>query len=131
MIVLDTHVWLWWVNDPRDLSKTARSVIESERRTNAIHISSISAWEIALLVEKGRLHLSMRVEEWIAKSESLPFLQFVPVDNRIALQSVRLPGVFHADPADRIIVATALILGAELITKDDKIRSYPHIKTVW
>lgn len=131
MIVLDTHAWIWWVNGSRDLSKTAKSIIENERKTNPIHISSISVWEITLLVEKGRLRLSMGIEEWIAKSESLPFLRFVPVDNRIALQSVRLSGAFHTDPADRIIVATALTLGAELVTKDDKIRSYPYVKTVW
>jgi len=73
----------------------------------------------------------MEAEDWIARSESLPFLDFVPVDNRIAIRSTRLPGSFHADPADRIIVATTLLLGATLITKDDKLRRYPHVDTLW
>lgn len=96
-----------------------------------IYISSISTWEIALLVRKGRLELTIPVEDWIARSEALSFVQFVPLDNRIALRSNHLPGELHEDPADRIIIATALMLGAPLITKDTKIRDYPHVKTVW
>jgi PIN domain nuclease of toxin-antitoxin system len=131
VIVLDTHVWIWWVNGSSVLSTAAKRAIEQAKNENTMYLSSISAWEVALLVEKSRLRLSMNAEEWIAKSESLPYLHFVSVDNRIALQSVQLPGAFHSDPADRIIVATALTLGADLVTKDDKIRSYPHVKTVW
>lgn len=96
-----------------------------------IYISSISCWEIALLVRKGRLELTIPVEDWIARSEALPFVQFVPLDNRIALRSNHLPGELHEDPADRIIIATALMLGASLVSKDSKIRDYPHVKTVW
>ena len=100
-------------------------------REQTIRVSSISVWEVAQLVSRGRLELTMDVTDWIAKSESLPFLQFVPVDNRIALRSTRLPEPFHADPADRIIVATALSLGGTLVTKDDKLRRYQHVPTTW
>lgn len=131
MIVLDTHAWVWWVNDPQELSPAANRAIDTAREENAIYVSSISAWEVALLVAKGRLQLTMDVEDWIARSEALPFLNFIPVDNRIAVRSTTLPGTLHSDPADRIIIAAALTLGAPIVTKDEKIKRYRHVKTVW
>jgi PIN domain nuclease of toxin-antitoxin system len=131
LIVLDTHVWVWWVSSPERLSPTARQQIDSEASERQIQISSISCWEVSLLVKKGRLELTLDVEEWIDRSEALPFFRFVPVDNRIAVLSNRLPGEFHEDPADRIIAATALLLGATLITKDQNLQDYPHVETLW
>ncbi len=131
MIVLDTHVWVWWVTGARQLSSTAADVIDESAGLEAIYLSSISVWEVALLVERGRLELSMQLDDWIAQSESLPFLHFVPLNNRIALRSITLPGLIHRDPADRIILATTLSLGAKLVTKDDKLRSYSQIETIW
>ena len=131
MIVLDTHVWLWWLSKPEDLSAGALAAIEEARGTGSVHISSISAWEIAMLVARGRLVLTMGVREWVSRSEALPFFRLVPVSNAIAIRAVELPGKFHPDPADRIIVATALSLGAPVVTKDEKILNYPHVTTVW
>ena len=131
MIVLDTHAWIWWVASPDEISRAAREEIDRAMEGEAILISSISCWEIALLVRKGRLELTMPVEDWIARSEALPFVQFVPLDNRIALRSNHLPGEIHDDPADRIIIATALTLGAPLVSKDTRIRDYPHVETIW
>ncbi len=131
MIVLDTHVWIWWVSNPEKLSDVARVLIEQAAKEKAVYVSSISAWEVAMLVARGRLKLSLEVHDWVAKSESLPFLHFVPVTNGIAVRSVNLPGKFHPDPVDRIIVATAMMQGGTLITKDEKIMSYSHIDTVW
>jgi PIN domain nuclease of toxin-antitoxin system len=131
LIVLDTHAWVWWVASPERLSLSARLRIDSEAEKAPLHISSISAWEVALLVKKGRLELTMDVEEWVARSESLPDLRFIPVDNRIAVLSTNLPGELHEDPADRIITATTLVLGATLITKDGKLQDYPHLETYW
>jgi PIN domain nuclease of toxin-antitoxin system len=108
-----------------------QELIEHHIGTQGVHVSSISAWEVALLVRRGRLELSMDVADWVAKSEALPFLRFVPVDNGIALRSVLLPAPLHNDPADRIIIATTLQLGATLITKDEKLRAYPHVRTAW
>lgn len=131
-ILLDTHVWIWWVSGLLDeLSKKAIDAIDSATKNKTIHLSSISAWEVALLVERQRLTLNMDVEDWISKTEALPFVQIIPVNNAIAVRSVRLPGNFHKDPADRIIVATALRLGLPLVTRDDAIQSYPYIKTIW
>ena len=131
MIVLDTHAWVWWLGEPRKLSKTATAAIEAAADADRLCVSAISAWEVGLLVARGRLKLTMDVEAWVAKSEALPFLEFIPVDHRIALRSTRLPEPFHADPADRMIVATALNLGADLVTKDRKLHRYPHVAAVW
>lgn len=131
MIVLDTHTLLWWVNDPSTLSMPAKKAIDAAVESKSVYVSCISAWEIALLVERGRLRLALDVRDWICRCEALPFLTFVPLDNAIAVESVRLPDFPHADPADRIIAATALSLGALLVTKDDKLQSYPHVKTIW
>ena len=132
MIVLDTHALIWWVNDPTAaLSQPSRAAIEAALPSRAVYVSCISSWEIALLVERGRLRLALDVRDWLSRCEALPFLTFVPVSNAIAVESVRLPDFPHADPADRIIAATALSLGAPLVTKDDKLRNYSHLKTIW
>ena len=131
MIVLDTHAWVWFVSNPELLSKKAKRTIERAVVDNNVFISSISAWEVALLTSKKRLLLSMEVADWIKKSEMLPFVNFIPVDNSIAVKSVNLPQPFHSDPADRIIIATAISLGASLITKDERILKYSHVKTIW
>lgn len=131
MIVLDTHAWVWWIAASRQLSSRARQRIESLMDRGGIYVSSISCWEIGMLVSRGRLELTMDAEDWIARCESLPFLSFVPVDNKIALRSTRLPGRLQEDPADRIIVATALSLGATLVTKDRRLQAYEHVPTLW
>lgn len=131
MILLDTHTWIWWASDPALLSGKARSAVNKARDAGEVHVSAISAWEVAVLEKRGRLKLTMHVRDWIARSEALPFLHFVPVNTRIAVDSVELPGAFHEDPADRIIVATARTLNAVLVTKDEKILKYPHVKALW
>jgi len=131
MIVLDTHAWIWWVSSPTLLSETAKRIIDEAITERSICISSISVWEVAVLESRGRLKLTMSAGDWVAASEALPFIDFVPVSNSIALKSVQLPGALHDDPADRIIIATAISLGAVLVTKDEKISNYPHVKTAW
>jgi PIN domain nuclease of toxin-antitoxin system len=131
MIVLDTHVWIWWVSSPVFLSETAKGIIDEAVTKKNIIISAISTWEVAMLVSRGRLKLTMSAGDWVAASEALPFLNFQPVSNSIALKSVDLPGDLHNDPADRIIIATAISMGAILVTKDEKIRNYRHVKTAW
>ena len=130
MILLDTHVLVWWVNGDR-LSPVAKSAIDEARKGGGIGVSSISAWEIAMLVAGGRLALSMDVGAWLAAVEAIDGVRFVPVDNAIALGAVALPGEFHKNPADRLIVATARVLGAELVSADERIRAYPHVRAVW
>ncbi len=131
MTLLDTHAWVWLVGEPKRLSTRARRHIESEMRSGPLLVSSMSVWEVAMLSERGRLALTIGVEDWVAHCETLPFLSFVPVSNRIALESVRLPGFPSPDPADRVIVATALGLGATLVTADRRIHAYSRIGTIW
>lgn len=133
MIVLDTHTLIWWVNADKQLSKAATKAIEKELndKNGQILISSISAWEIAMLIDKGRLTLSMDIDDWLDTIASINNVQFIPVDNKLGLQSVRLPGDFHPDPADRLIVALARHYSAMLITADKKIQDYQHVKTIW
>jgi len=131
VIVLDTHTLVWWVNGDPALSKKARALLGKESAGGEIVISSISAWEIAMLVARRRLVLSMDVSGWLATVKQIEAVRFVPVDVEVATKSVELPGEFHSDPADRIIVATARMLAAPLVTKDVRIRAYAHVKTVW
>ena len=131
MIVLDTHTLVWWVSGDPLLSKRARTAIEREQPDGDIIVSSISAWEIAMLVERGKLVLSMDVGSWLLTVAQIDAVHFLPVDVEVATKSVDLPGDFHKDPADRMIVATARKLAAPLVTKDDKIRAYAHVKTIW
>ena len=131
MIVLDTHVWVLFVSNPELLSKRAKRSLDTAMEEKGILISSISTWEVALLVAKKQLQLTLSVTDWIAKSEALPFITFIPVDNSVAIKSVNLPQPLHSDPADRIIIATAISMGAPLVTKDARILKYPHVQTIW
>ena len=84
-----------------------------------------------MLIEKKRLVLSMDIESWLAEVEQIEGFRFLPVDNEIGYKATMLPGDFHKDPADRMIVATARKLAAPLVTADEKIREYEHVKTIW
>lgn len=131
MIVLDTHALLWWVEGDRKLSSRARRRIGSEREAGEVIVSSITAWEIALLIAKKRLGLAVDLNLWLAKVARIDGLRFAPVDNAIAVAAVNLPGPIHRDPADRIIVATARHHEAPLVTADRQLRAYPHLETIW
>jgi PIN domain nuclease of toxin-antitoxin system len=133
MIVVDTHVLVWWANsDLNKLSQIARShLAKAEKIDGGIIVSTISSWEIAILVSKGRLTLAMDVEDWLNHVAALPGVRFLPIDRHIAVQSVRLPQPFHQDQADRMIVSTARALNFPLITADQGILKYNHVKTVW
>jgi PIN domain nuclease of toxin-antitoxin system len=130
--MLDTHALVWWVSDPERVPLKARRLIDAAVKAgDACAVSSISAWEVAMLVTLGRLRLTVELETWIANVEALPFVRFVPVDNRLAIGAVRLEDFPHRDPADRIIVATALALGATLVTADRRLHRYRRVKTAW
>lgn len=123
---------LWWAGgDTAQLSQAARRAIAAALRGGRILVSAISAWELAMLVDRGRVDLSMDIEAWLATVREIEAVQFVPVDTEIAVRSVTLPGTLHKDPADRLIVATARQHGAALVTADEKLRGYPHVRTVW
>ena len=132
MIVLDTHILIWWATgDLKKLSSNAIAAIDQETQAGEIIISSISAWEIAMLINKDRIVISMDLDEWLFTIEQIDAVKFYAVDNDIAIKSANLPGEFHKDLADRMIVATARKLGSSLISADEKIINYPHVKTIW
>jgi PIN domain nuclease of toxin-antitoxin system len=128
VIVLDTATWVWRASDPKRLTASARRAID---RAEQALVSAISVWEVAMLVAKRRIQLDRPVELWVDIALALPGVQLAPLTPAIAVRSTKLPGEFHPDPADRIIVATALENAVPIITPDDRIRSYPHVQTAW
>lgn len=133
MIVLDTHAMVWWVNGSEKLSANAKQAINKEVQSEngVVLVSVISAWEVALLVEHERLTLSMNLDDWLETVSQIDGVRFEPVDVAVALESTRLPGEFHKDPADRMITALARHYNVPLITADKRISSYKHVRTIW
>ena len=101
-----------------------------DKESGEIGVSAISLWEIAKLVENGKLELLVSLERWFAQALSYPGVRVIELTPEIATESTRLPGDFHRDPADQIIVATARIMKCKLVTSDERILNYPHVKTV-
>lgn len=130
MILLDTNALIWWSTAPEKLSGKARKIIEEVIKKEKVLVSSISVWEVYLLMKKKRVGFSIDTDSWLQKLESLPFVRFIPVDNKIAALSIKLDFT-NSDPADRIIIATALTFGAKLITADKKILNYSGVQSVW
>ena len=128
-LLLDTHVWIWWHVRPGALSKRVRSAMAAS--SDELLLSAISVWELAKLIEKGRLGLSCDPEEWIEQALRMPRLRLVPLSPRVAYRSTALPEPFHEDPADQIIVATARDEDATLLTRDERLLSYPHVRALW
>lgn len=124
LIVIDTHILIWAMHDDSRLSARARELIDETTVRSRILISAITPWEVAMLAEKGRIALGDDVGRWLAMALALPGLQLAPIEPQIAVDSVRLPGEFHPDPADRIIVATARFHRIPLLTADRAILSY-------
>lgn len=120
--LLDTHVVIWWLTDDRKLSRGYAKLLErSERSGSAVGLSAMSLWEIAKLVERGRLELTQSVDECLEQLETSEFVSILPLTGRVALESTRLGARFHADPIDQIIVATARCHGLALLTVDERI----------
>lgn len=129
MIVLDTHIWVWWVSDIGDLTENQLSAIHQSEH-EGIGVSAISCWEVAKLVELGRLTLDRAVGEWLDVALAYPGVHLLDLTPRIAVMSTTLPGKFHRDPADQIIVATALDRDCSVVTSDSKIISYEHVDSI-
>ncbi len=127
MILLDTHIWAWWVSDPGRLQAAHRDLLDSGK-DRVFAVSVISCWEIAKLVERGRLQLNCEVESWIERALAQPGISLVHLHPRIIVESTRLPGEFHRDPADQLLVATARVFGCPILSEDRKIASYPNVR---
>ena len=133
-LILDTHVWIWLFNSDENLKKSkAFTYIEKAVEYNKLAISIISVWELAMLEAKGRISFTVDIFEWLDMALKAPGISLLQITPEIAVSSTRLPGNFHGDPADRLIVATARKYEAYLVTKDRKIIDYGkenHMKII-
>ncbi|MBN9412962.1 MAG: type II toxin-antitoxin system VapC family toxin [Candidatus Paracaedimonas acanthamoebae] len=123
-LILDTHVFLWLMNDENELSLEARKIIETSIIDGSIAISAISLWEISMLHARERILLNQPCLTWIKRSLEAPGITLYPLTPEITVESASLPGGFHGDSADRFIVATARVLGIPLLTREQKIIDY-------
>ena len=128
MILLDTASWIWYASQSAELSPMALAALEADETKL---VSAISVWEVGMLVAKQRIRLDRPVETWVELALRLPGLEPVTVDQTVALLATRLPGLPPPDPADRMILATALVLGCSLLTPDRRMLEYAHVPTIW
>ena len=127
MIVLDTHIWVWWTQDDPLLPSAYKKHINAHL-TGGLGVSIISCWEIALLEAYGKIALPAPIESWLNTSLNAQHIHLLDLSPKIVVEANHLPGNFHRDPADRLIVATARIHGYPLVTVDGKIRNYSHVQ---
>lgn len=131
MLLLDTHIWYWYVQaDSARFSRRINPMIESAALQDDVAVSVISVWEIAQLEAANRIELEMDVRAWAAQALSFPGVRLKTLSPSIAIESTRLPGEIHRDPADRILIATARLSGASLVTSDERILGYARKKHV-
>ena len=128
--LLDTHAWVYFLADPAQLPKGLEPLLEEARAQQALLVSAISAWEVAVLARKGRLAFTTGARRWLEDALRVPGIEVVPLDGYIAVEAdgLCLP---HPDPADRFIAATALRLGAVLVTRDEKLQGLLGLQTLW
>lgn len=125
LTILDTHVWIWVVEGDRAaLSAPAIEAVERAAEEGAVRVSAISVWEVAMLEAKGRISLSRPVGDWVHAALHAPGVRLLPLSPEIAIESTRLPGAPHGDPADRMLMASARHLGGQLATCDRGILEY-------
>jgi PIN domain nuclease of toxin-antitoxin system len=129
--VLDTHAWIWWVTEDRRLSRRGAQAIREALDGGELTLSTISIWEVAKKVEKRQLVFDRPMREWLDQAIGRPGLMLAELTPAIMIDSCDLPQPFHGDPADQLIVATARHERAVLVTKDQTLRRYPHVQTVW
>ena len=129
--LMDTHVWIWWHTAPEKLSPAVRDTIINLDATDQLLMSVISVWEVAKLVEKNRLRLRIEIDQWVEQALNMSHFQLLPLSPEIAIESTRLPQPFHQDPSDQMIVASARLFDATVLTVDQQILSYPHVRALW
>ncbi|RLB54747.1 MAG: VapC toxin family PIN domain ribonuclease [Deltaproteobacteria bacterium] len=133
MILLDTHVLVWLAEGLAELPAAARKTIDAAARSTGVAVSAISFWEIAMLDQRGRISLSQPIADWRERVSATPGIIEIPIDGRVAIESVLLPGPLHTDPADRLLIATARLRGWRLATRDRRILEYGalgHVRTL-
>jgi PIN domain nuclease of toxin-antitoxin system len=124
VILIDTHALIWAVNNERRLGRGARARIDAATADGVLFVSAITPWEIAMLAHRGRLTLGRETAAWIDAVLAAPGVVVAPIEPMIAVDSVSLPDYIRADPADRIIIATARHHGWPILTADQAILDY-------
>jgi PIN domain nuclease of toxin-antitoxin system len=129
VIVLDTHAWIWWLSEPDRLSSAAQRAID---RADRVGVSPISCWELATKVSRGKLTLDRPLTLWMRQALAHPRSTVVTLTPEVAVLAGELAhGEIHGDPADRLIAATALVHQTVLVTKDERLRDFERLRTVW
>ena len=128
MTLLDTHTFVWLASNQKELS--AKAAVAIKKDLDSLFISVVTAWEIALLYKKGRLHLALPPPEFVERAIRHHGVQELPLTREVSMASVSLPDI-HNDPFDRILLAEALQHRCRLVTKDTKIPLYPGVVTIW
>ena len=131
MIIVDTHVLIWDALAPAKLSQPAKEAIAAANQAHELLVADISLWEIAMLIQKGRIQVSTDIQSFLNLVLQANNIQLIPISTEIATQSVQLPTTVNPDPADRLIVATAIVKKATLVTADHNLRSTSQIPTIW
>lgn len=129
--VLDTHIVLWWFDRSRRLSRDQQRTLARNDADHPLGVADISLWEIALLVEAGRVRLALPIEEWLARATAAPRVEVCPITPAVATEIIALQSTRSWDPADRIIVATARVLGVPLVTSDTRIIDSKLVPAIW
>ena len=123
-LVLDTHALIWIINGNESLNKKAVKLITDITSDGNLIVPAISFWEISMLEQKQKIKFSTPINSWIEDLLDLPYIKIAHLTPEVSMESCNLPGEFHGDPADRMIVATARLLDAPLVTRDKKIIKY-------
>ena len=119
--LFDTHVLLWWFDSSPRLPASNERLIRDPKPEEPFWVSDISLWEIAMLVQLGRIRLRLPLRDWLEAATAPPLVRRIGISPAVAAEVATLPETFHRDPADRILVATARVLGATFLTRDRRI----------
>jgi PIN domain nuclease of toxin-antitoxin system len=128
IVLLDTHFWIWWLTPRSPLKAAERNALDAAAETGGVYLAAISLWEAQLLHSKQRLQLPLRFSDWLNRATESRILTVLPLDQEVVIAADRLPARLHGDPADRLIVATALTHGMPLATRDRAIRRSRTVK---
>lgn len=128
--LLDTHVLLWWLHGDGPLSPGQLRILGAADGDSPLRVSDISLWEVAMLQSLGRIRLKLPLRDWLEKAVAPPLVRRHGISPAIAAELAALPDWFHGDPADRVLVATARVLGATLLTQDRRILESALVPTI-
>ena len=128
MLLLDTHAWIWWENADPKLSRAAARALTAAKE---VGVAAVSCWELAMLVARGRLRLDRDATRWMTESLARPNVVLMPLTPEIAVRAAAFGDALHGDPMDRILAATAIQHGLQLVTKDERVRGLPGLRCLW